>query len=103
VETPIRNGRFVVETLSVRRFGFAFGGGFAALYIGCAFVMLTVPRDAAVRFFNSLMHGIDVAPIVRWDMPWGEMVVGVLEVYILGWLFGATLASLYNLGAGRKE
>jgi hypothetical protein len=65
--------------------------------------MLTVPKEAAIRFFNSILHGVDVTSIMRWDMPWTEMVVGVLEVFILGWLFGAVLAVLYNLGADRKE
>jgi 2TM family of unknown function (DUF5676) len=92
-----------VETLSVRRLGFALGGGFAALYLSCAFVMLTASHEAAIRFFNSILHGVDVAPIMRWNMPWGEMAVGVLEVFILGWLFGAAIASLYNLGAEQRR
>jgi len=35
---------------------------------------------------------------MRWDMPWWEMIVGVLEIFILGWLFGAILAVFYNVG-----
>lgn len=88
-----------MQTLSVRRLGFALGGGFALAYLGCAFVMLTVPKEAAIRFFNSILHGVDVTTIMRWEMPWTEMLVGVFEVFILGWLFGAVLAVLYNLGA----
>ena len=88
-----------MNTISVRRFGFALGTGFAVIYLGCVFVMLTVPQEAAVRFFNSITHGVDWTPIMRWDMPWWEMVIGVLEVFILGWLFGALVAALYNLGA----
>lgn len=60
--------------------------------------MLTVPKPAVIRFFNSLLHGWDVGPIMRWDMPWWEATIGVLEVFILGWLFGALLAVLYNVG-----
>lgn len=88
--------------LSIKRFGFALGAGFALAYLACVFVMMTVPQEAAVRFFNSIMHGIDVAPIMRWDMPWTEMVIGVLEVFVLGWLFGAVFAVLYNLGTDRE-
>lgn len=91
-----------MHTLSVKRLSFALGAGFAVLYLGCAFVMITVPKDVAVRFFNSIMHGVDVTPIVRWDMPWWEMVVGVLQVFIVGWLFGAVVAALYNLGVKPK-
>ncbi len=35
-------------------------------------------------------------------MPWWEMVIGVLEVFILGWLVGATVAVLYNVGTTRE-
>ena len=62
-----------MHTLSVKGLSFALGAGFAVLYLGCAFVMITVPKDAAVRFFNSIMHGVDVTPIVRWDMPLAKL------------------------------
>ena len=54
-----------MHTLSIKRFGFAVGAVSALLYLGCMFVMVTVPKDAVIRFFNSLMHGVDVAPIMR--------------------------------------
>ncbi len=88
-----------MNTLSVRRAGFALGGACGLLYFGCVFVMLTVPKEAVVRFFNSIMHGWDVEPIMRWDMPWWEAAIGVLEFSILGWLFGSLVAVLYNIGA----
>lgn len=90
-------------TLSVFRFGFALAVASAVTYLGCVFVMATVPQDVAVRFFNSILHGVDVEPIMRWDMPWWEMVIGVLEIFILGWLFGAVVAVFYNLGLGGKQ
>ncbi len=88
-----------MHTISPRRAGFALGGALALFYLGCVFVMLTVPQDAVVRFFNSIMHGWDVAPIMRWDMPWWEASIGILEIFILGWIFGALYAVLYNFGA----
>lgn len=91
-----------INVISIRRFGFALGAVSALLYLGCAFVMLTVPRPAAVAFYNSLLHGWDVGPLMRWDMPWWEACVGVIEVFILGWLIGAALAMFYNLAADRK-
>tara|TARA_B100000965_G_C19582490_1_gene754233 strand:+ start:142 stop:450 length:309 start_codon:yes stop_codon:yes gene_type:complete len=87
------------EELSVKRFGLALGATMTLLYVGCVFVMATVPREASVRFFNSLLHGINVESVMRWDMPWTEMVVGVLETFILGWLLGAVFAVIYNLGS----
>lgn len=91
------------DELSVRRAGLALGSGCALAYLGCAFVMATVPKEAAIQFFNSILHGVDVTSILRWDMPWWEMIVGVLEVFILGWLFGAFMASVYNYAPARKR
>ena len=39
-----------MTTISVKRAGFAFGAACGLLYLGCVFVMLTVPHDAVVRF-----------------------------------------------------
>ena len=86
-------------TLSIPRLGFALGGTLAAMYAGCVFVMMTAPKDAAVRFFNSIMHGIDIEPIMRWDVSMWEASVGIIEIFIIGWLFGALFALLYNAGA----
>ncbi|NNF64199.1 MAG: hypothetical protein HKN07_08045 [Acidimicrobiia bacterium] len=93
-----------MDTISIKRLGFALGSTCGILYLGCVFVMLTVPPPAVVRFFNSIMHGWDVEPIMRWDMPWWEAIVGVLEIFILGWLVGAVIAVLYNVGgrSGRQ-
>lgn len=88
-----------MHTLSISRLGFALGGACATLYLGCVFVMLTVPREAVVRFFNSIVHGWNIEPIMRWDMPWWEAIIGALEIFILGWLVGAVIAVLYNVGA----
>lgn len=90
-----------MRTLSPIRLGLAMGVASTLSYLGCVFVMATVPQDVAIRFFNSIMHGVDVEPIMRWDMPWWEMVLGVLEVLILGWLFGAVIAVFYNIGVSK--
>ncbi len=92
-----------MHTISIRRFGFALGAGCGLAYLACVFVMLTAPRETVVRFFNSLLHGWNVEPIMRWDMPWSEAIIGTLEVSVLGWFFGALVAMLYNLAARRPR
>ena len=92
-----------MNLINVKRFGFALGAAFAVLHLGCAFVMATVPHEAALRFFNSITHGVNWEPVMRWDMPVWEMLIGVLQVFILGWLFGAFVAVLYNFGAGETR
>lgn len=85
-----------INTLSIKRLGFALGVVSSLLYSGCVFVMITVPRSAVTAFFNSIFHGWNVEPIMRWDMPWWEAAAGVVEVFILGWLIGVAIAALYN-------
>ena len=92
-----------MNRLSVLRSAFALAAVSALLYLGCMFVMLTVPKEAVIRFFNSIMHGVDFTSIMRWDMPWWEAVIGVIEIFILGWLVGAAFSAFYNLGLVRKE
>jgi hypothetical protein len=65
--------------------------------------MWTVGKEASILFFNSLMHGIDVTSIIRTDMPWWEVAIGLVEIFIFGWLIGATIASIYNFGLDRQK
>ena len=92
-----------MKTIDFKRFGMAWGVTSALLYLGCVFVMWAAGKEAGVRFFNSLMHGIDVAPIIRTDMPWWEMGMGLVEIFILGWLIGAAVAAIYNFGLGNDK
>lgn len=77
-----------MATIDIRRLGFAFGATFAILYLGCVLAMAMLSKEAAVFFFNSLMHGVDVTSILRTDMPFYEMMIGIVEIFILGWLVG---------------
>jgi hypothetical protein len=89
--------------INVKRFGMAWGVTFAILYLGCVLVMYAIGREGTILFFNSLLHGIDVTSIIKIQMPWWEMGMGFVEVFIVGWLTGATIASIYNLGFRSAE
>jgi ribose/xylose/arabinose/galactoside ABC-type transport system permease subunit len=89
--------------INVKRFGFAVGITLALLYLGCMFVMLTVGHDGSIKFFNSLLHGLDVSTIVRMDVPIWEAVVGIIETFVLGWLVGACIALFYNSSLFKKN
>lgn len=95
-----------MATISARRLGAAFGAAAAVLYLGCAVLIALLGSERSVLFFNSVLHGVDVGPIVRSDMSWWETVIGIVEVFAIGWLLGATVAAIYNLGlrgtAGRS-
>ena len=93
-----------MSAIHIRKFGLAVGLTWALLYLGCALVMLTVGKEGTVRFFNSLLHGLDTAPVIRMDVPLYEVCIGLVESFVLGWLVGACVAGIYNfsLGMGTK-
>lgn len=91
--------RVAMECIDVRRFGLACGVTSALLYLGCMLVMSIVGQEGTILFFNSLMHGLDITSIIRMDMPFWEMIIGIIEMFILAWLVGATIASIYNFGS----
>lgn len=88
--------RKAMGTINVKKFGLAFGTTCTLFYIGCFIVMTLAGRENTILFFNSILHGIDVTPIIRMNVPPWEMMMGIIEVFILGWLAGATIASIYN-------
>lgn len=83
--------------ISIKKLGLAFGLTAALLYVGCAFVMFTVGHDGTVKFFNTLLHGLDVTSIIRMDISAGEAFIGIVQTFILGWLVGASVAAIYNV------
>lgn len=97
----MKREREIMNYLNVKKFGFAVGTTAALLYLGCMLVMFTVGHEGTARFFNSLLHGLDVSGIIRMDMPLWEAFIGIIEIFILGWLTGACVAAIYN--AALKE
>ena len=82
--------------LSLYRLGVGCGTAGAVFYIGCFITMTTVPRDKAVVFFNSLLHGLDVGPVLRDSVPASEFFLGIVSTFILTWLTGVIIAGVYN-------
>jgi hypothetical protein len=90
------------NTINAKKFGLAVGLTMALLYLGCAVVMATVGHDGTVKFFNSLLHGLDVSTIIRMKISFGEAAIGLVETFVLGWLVGACIAAFYNSANIRK-
>ena len=86
----------IMDAINVKRMGLAVGLTFALLHLGCVSVLLFTSRETAIAFFNSLLHGIDVTGILRTEMSAGEMTYGFFQIFVLGWLIGASIASIYN-------
>ncbi|WP_018343964.1 DUF5676 family membrane protein [Cytophaga aurantiaca] len=88
--------------INIRKFGLAFGLTGALLYLGCALVMLILGHNSSVKFFNTLLHGIDVSSIIRMNISAIEVILGLVQTFILCWLIGACIAGIYNASFHKK-
>jgi hypothetical protein len=87
----------IMNHLNVKKFGLAFALTGSLFYLGCMILILTVGHANSIKFFNSILHGLDVSSIMRMDVPLLEAGIGIIETFILGWLVGACLAAFYNI------
>ena len=92
-----------MNSLHTQRFALAIGTAWAILSIACMLVLLLLPREAAVGFFNTLTHGVDWTIIMRPDIPLWQLPLSMVEAFGLGWLVGLVLAATYNLSASRAS
>ena len=86
-----------MQHINIKKFALAWGVAGAVLYLGCIILMATVGREGTILFFNSTLHGLDISSIIRMDVPLVEVLIGLVEMFILGWLFGVLIASVYNV------
>ena len=87
----------IMNYINIKKLGLACGLTASMLYFGCVLVMFTVGHDSTVKFFNSLLHGIDVSNIIRMNISPVEELTGIVQTFILGWLIGACVAAIYNV------
>ncbi len=96
--SPAPAGIISSARLNPTRLGLGFGATGVVFYLGCMLTMAIVPREKAVVFFNSPLHGFNIEPILRTSVPAGEIVLGLIMTFILGGLAGVLIAGFYNLG-----
>jgi hypothetical protein len=58
--------------------------------------MLSGGQAFSIKFFNSLLHGLDTSYIIRMNVSPLESLAGVFQTFIIGWLIGASIAAIYN-------
>tara|TARA_R110000823_G_scaffold265690_2_gene385577 strand:- start:1287 stop:1565 length:279 start_codon:yes stop_codon:yes gene_type:complete len=85
-----------MNRINVKKIGFAMGFTGALVYAGCMIVMATAGQDGTIIFFNSLLHGLDVTSIIRMNVPLFEVLMGIVQTFILWWLIGACIGAFYN-------
>ncbi len=85
-----------MHRLNVKKLGFALGFTGALIYLGCMIVMITAGQEGTIKFFNSLLHGLDTTNIIRMDVSLLEAFFGIVQTFIISWLVGASIAAFYN-------
>lgn len=88
--------------ISIRKMGLAYGVTGGLLYFGCTLTMLMLGHDSMVKFFNTLLHGLDVSSIIKMNISTVEVLTGLVQTFILCWLIGACIASIYNISFNKK-
>lgn len=92
-------GEPAMSMLSPRRLGFAMGTSLAVFYLLCAAGAAIIPQKAGLQFLNAVAHSIDWNMIVVPEISWTDVLCGAVAWLVLGWLFGALVAVLYNAAA----
>lgn len=88
-----------MDRINIKRFSLAVGTTFAIIYIGCVIVTALISPERTTMFVNNLMHSVDVSAIIRkTPMHVSEVIMGVVEWFIIGWFAGAGIAAIYNAG-----
>lgn len=96
-------GPLPLSQLNPKCLGLGFGATGVVFYLGCILTMATVPHEQAVIFFNSLLHGLDVEPILKTSVPVGDVALGLVTTFILGWFAGVLIAGFYNLSLRTRK
>lgn len=91
-----------MQRLNTKRLALAFGTAFTLFYLGCVIIMSVLGRDSTIIFLNSLMHGIDTSSVISMEVPVWMTILGLVEMFVLGCLWGAIIGGIYNLGLSKK-
>lgn len=91
-----------MHTINIKRFGLAFGFTGAIIYLGCALLLTIMGKEAAVFFLNTILHGFDTTYLLKSSMPFWEVILGIIETFVLSWFVGTSIASIYNVTLTKK-
>ena len=92
-----------MNSISIKRLGLALGITAALLYLGCVIFMAIVGREGSIVLFNSILHGLDTSLIIRTNIPFWEVLIGLAETFIIGYLVGASIALIYNITPAKRN
>lgn len=87
-----------MNRIKTNKFGIAVGSTFALLYLACIISVMIVGKDGIIFVMNTIFHVIDITPLIKTTISLSSMIIGLFEIFIIGWLIGVTIASIYNIG-----
>jgi hypothetical protein len=90
----VKGGK-MVDKLNPKRIANTLGVVFAGVSLLCAVLVLVFP-GAAMSVFSNIFHGIDITQIAKSSVSIGSIIIGLIEVFILGWIIGWLFAVVYN-------
>ncbi|MBI2128871.1 hypothetical protein HYU07_01395 [Candidatus Woesearchaeota archaeon] len=89
-----------MEKLSVKTTALALAIVGGILSLACAAIIALWPAGS-LKFFNAIFHGIDLTLIAKANVSIGSVVLGLVEVMVIGAIAGALFAWLYNYFNGK--
>lgn len=85
------------SALDPMRLGLAVAATSMVLFLGCTLVLFLLPHDRAVELFNSLLHGVNIEPILRPTPGLVPTLLSGTAIFILSWFSGFLAGWFYNL------
>ena len=89
--------------LDVVRFGLGLGSAWALLYLVCILLIVIVGPQSIAYLVSILFHGLDMSSLVSRQVSPGLAILGIIEVFVFGWLMGALTAAIYNWSLPRRD
>jgi len=91
-----------MDEIDIKRFGMATGATFAILNILCLALLMILGTETLVMLANGFMHGLDISPLVKTNpLTLGQILLGIIETFAVGFLAGACIAGIYNFSLKR--
>ena len=84
-----------LEKLNEKVVGTALGFTSAIVYIVCA-VWYSLAPKGLITYGNYLFHGTDLDSIARKSATFSNVIVGLILIFISGYLVGTLFVKLYN-------
>ena len=75
--------------------GFALGIVFAIISLICA-ILFAIAPEFIMSLANNLFHGLDLTEISKGSISWSGVIIGIIEVFIIGFVGGWLFAVIYN-------